>query len=49
MARVSFTKYHGCENDYLFVDCTRAPLASAPAVSRALSHRHRGFGSDGII
>jgi len=49
MARVSFTKYHGCENDYLFVDCTRSPLESAPAIARALSHRHRGYGADGII
>jgi diaminopimelate epimerase len=49
MARVTFTKYHGCENDYLFVDCTRAPLENAPAISRALSHRHRGYGSDGVI
>jgi diaminopimelate epimerase len=47
--RVTFTKYHGCENDYLFVDCTKQPLASAPAISRALSHRRAGVGSDGII
>jgi len=47
--RVTFTKYHGCENDYLFVDCTKQPLASAAAVSRALSHRRTGVGSDGII
>ena len=47
--RVTFTKYHGCENDYLFVDCTKQPLASAPAVSRALSHRRTGVGSDGVI
>jgi len=47
--RVTFTKYHGCENDYLFVDCTKQPLPSAPAVSRALSPRRAGVGSDGII
>jgi diaminopimelate epimerase len=47
--RVTFTKYHGCENDYLFVDCTKQPLASAPAVSRVLSHRRAGVGSDGVI
>jgi diaminopimelate epimerase len=47
--RVTFTKYHGCENDYLFVDCTKQPLPSASAVSRALSHRRAGVGSDGII
>jgi len=47
--RVTFTKYHGCENDYLFVDCTKQPLPHAPTISRALSHRRRGVGSDGII
>ncbi|TFH31225.1 MAG: diaminopimelate epimerase [Myxococcales bacterium] len=49
MTRVTFTKYHGCENDYLFIDCTKTALESAPAVARALSHRRRGVGSDGII
>jgi diaminopimelate epimerase len=49
VARVTFTKYHGCENDYLFIDCTERPLAAAPAVARALSHRRAGVGSDGII
>jgi diaminopimelate epimerase len=49
MTRITFTKYHGCENDYLFIDCTERALAAAPAVARALSHRRRGVGSDGII
>ncbi len=46
---LTFTKLHGCQNDYLFFDCSAAPLADAPAVSRILSDRRRGVGSDGII
>jgi diaminopimelate epimerase len=49
----SFTKLHGCGNDYLFVDCTngsRLPgSASLPAISRYVSDRHTGVGSDGVI
>ncbi len=46
---VSFTKLHGCANDYLFVDCLAAPLERAPEVARLLSDRRRGVGSDGLI
>jgi diaminopimelate epimerase len=47
--KVTFTKLHGCANDYLFVDCLDEPLAQADAVARVLSDRHRGVGSDGLI
>ncbi len=46
---VSFTKLHGCGNDYLFVDCTERPLARAADVARAVSERRTGVGSDGLI
>jgi diaminopimelate epimerase len=45
----SFTKLHGCSNDYLFADCTDGPLERAGEVSRIVSDRRRGVGSDGII
>lgn len=47
--KIEFTKLHGCANDYLFVDCTRAPLERADEISRIVSDRHTGLGSDGVI
>src|SRR5262245_59929205 len=45
-----FTKMHGIGNDYVYVDCVRnPPPTDPPAVSRAISDRHFGVGSDGLI
>ncbi|MBR5871078.1 MAG: diaminopimelate epimerase [Clostridia bacterium] len=44
---IRFTKMHGLGNDYLYVLGT--PNEDAPALSRVLSDRHRGVGSDGMI
>jgi diaminopimelate epimerase len=45
-----FTKMHGIGNDYVYVDCVRnAPPRDPAAVSRAVSDRHFGIGSDGLI
>ena len=45
-----FTKMHGIGNDYVYVDCVRNPPPADPAaVSRAVSDRHFGVGSDGLI
>jgi diaminopimelate epimerase len=45
-----FTKMHGIGNDYIYVDCVRNPLPRDPAaLSRAISDRHFGVGSDGLI
>jgi len=45
-----FTKMHGCGNDYIYVDCFRNPMPHDPAgLSRAVSDRHFGVGSDGLI
>jgi diaminopimelate epimerase len=45
-----FTKMHGCGNDYIYVDCFRNPMPHDPAgLSRAISDRHFGVGSDGLI
>ena len=50
---LSFTKLHGCGNDYLFVDCTRGNNLSGSAavapIARYVSDRHTGVGSDGVI
>jgi len=45
-----FTKMHGCGNDYVFVDGWRDRLPTEPAeVVPAMSDRHTGIGSDGVI
>lgn len=45
---MQFTKMHGAANDYLFIDA-RETEADWPALAVAMSDRHRGIGSDGII
>jgi diaminopimelate epimerase len=45
-----FTKMYGSGNDYVYVDCVRnRPPADPAALSRAVSDRHFGIGSDGLI
>jgi len=45
-----FTKMHGIGNDYVYIDCFRNPVpADPPALSRVISDRHMGIGSDGLI
>src|SRR5436305_9607676 len=45
-----FTKMHGAGNDYVYVDCFRQPPPRDPAgLSRRISDRHFGVGSDGLI
>jgi diaminopimelate epimerase len=45
-----FTKMHGAGNDYVYVDCiTEPPPRDPAALSRAISDRHFGVGSDGLI
>ena len=45
-----FWKLQGLGNDYVYVDCFRNPMPHDPAgLSRAISDRHFGVGSDGLI
>jgi diaminopimelate epimerase len=45
-----FTKMQGAGNDYVYVDCFRNPMPHDPVgLSRAISDRHFGVGSDGLI
>ena len=45
-----FTKMHGAGNDYVYIDCFRDSMPGDPAgLSRAISDRHFGVGSDGLI
>jgi diaminopimelate epimerase len=50
MSSFSFTKMHGCGNDYVFVDAWQERLPrDLPALARAISDRHQGVGADGLI
>src|SRR5438093_4047618 len=45
-----FTKMQGLGNDYIYVDCFHEkPPRDAAGLSRLMSDRHCGVGSDGLI
>ncbi len=48
-----FTKMHGAGNDYVYVDCVTNKFhfseAQLHALARAVSNRHKGIGSDGLV
>jgi len=45
-----FTKMQGAGNDYIYLDCFRnSPPRDPAGLSRAMSDRHFGIGSDGLI
>ena len=47
--QIKFTKMHGIGNDYIYIDCTKAMPDDPEGLSREMSDRHFGIGSDGII
>lgn len=47
---MKFPKMHGLGNDYVYVEAFTQPAPADPAaLARAVSDRHRGIGSDGLI
>ena len=46
---MKFTKMQGAGNDYVYVDCTKLPLANPSEVAVRVCDRHFGIGSDGLI
>lgn len=46
---MKFTKMHGCGNDYIYVNCFDEQINNPGALSKVLSDRHFGIGSDGMI
>src|SRR5205823_1334279 len=45
-----FIKLQGAGNDYVYLDCVRqAPPRDPAGLSRVISDRHFGVGSDGLI
>jgi diaminopimelate epimerase len=49
MSKISFTKMHGCGNDYIYVDTMQYPIADPVQASILWSDRHKGIGSDGLV
>ncbi|MCX4327793.1 MAG: diaminopimelate epimerase [Lachnospiraceae bacterium] len=47
--KIKFTKMQGCGNDYIYVNCMEETIANPCEVSRYISDRHFGIGSDGLI
>ncbi len=46
---MKFTKMQGCGNDYVYVNCLREKVDNPPELAIAVSDRHFGIGSDGLI
>jgi len=46
---MKFTKMHGIGNDYVYVDCFKERVVDPANISRVISDRHKGIGSDGLI
>lgn len=46
---MEFTKMQGIGNDYVYVDCFREKVEHPGTVSKYVSDRHFGIGSDGLI
>jgi len=55
MKALPFIKMHGLGNDYVYIDCFQKATAQfiaktdLPALARAVSDRHFGIGSDGLV
>ena len=46
---MKFTKMHGCGNDYVYVNLFEETIDDPAELSRYVSDRHFGIGSDGLI
>jgi diaminopimelate epimerase len=46
---MQFTKMHGLGNDYVYVNCFHEQVDDPDTLAQAVSDRHFGIGSDGLI
>jgi diaminopimelate epimerase len=44
-----FVKMHGTGNDYVYIDCFEENVTNPQELAIAVSDRHKGIGSDGLI
>ena len=49
MPKISFTKMHGCGNDYIYVNTMEQTVSDPSVLAIRLSNRHKGIGSDGLV
>ena len=47
--KLRFTKMHGCGNDYIYINMMEETIADPQSAAIALSDRHKGIGSDGLV
>lgn len=47
--KLTFTKMHGCGNDYIYFNCFEDPVEEPEALAVRLSDRHKGIGGDGVV
>ena len=47
--KLRFTKMHGCGNDYIYINMMEQKIADPQTAAIALSDRHKGIGSDGLV
>ena len=47
--KIRFTKMHGCGNDYIYINMMEEKIADPQVAAIALSDRHKGIGSDGLV
>ena len=46
---MQFTKMQGAGNDYVYINALETPVSNPEALSRRISDRHFGVGSDGLV
>ena len=44
-----FTKMQGCGNDYIYINCFEETVKDPEKLAIAMSERHFGVGSDGLV
>lgn len=49
MQTIEFTKMQGAGNDYIYVNCLEKTIENIGETARAVSDRHFGIGSDGLV
>ena len=47
--KISFTKMHGCGNDYIYINMMEQTIADPQSAAITWSDRHKGIGSDGLV
>ncbi len=46
---ISFTKMHGCGNDYIYINCLKGIPFDPNRLARVMAPRHYSVGGDGIV